>query len=116
MATKTRTKAKPADTCRLTVRIRSVDYTARPVRPETPEVTRAWRLRRADGETYTVADTTDGATCECMDFLYRHDGRDQDGCKHIRALRVLGLIDCDGDGFESWPSWTDTHAFTTSAR
>ena len=105
-------KAKPADVCRLSVQIRDVAYTARPIRPELSEVIRAWRLRKPDGTAYTVADTIDGATCDCADFIYRHDGIDATGCKHVRALRALGLIDPDGDDPADWPAWTDTHAFT----
>jgi hypothetical protein len=111
-------KARPADTCRLSVSIRGTLYTARPIRPETSDVIRAWRLRKADGTVYTVADTIDGATCDCADFTYRHDGHDQTGCKHIRSCRALGLIDPDGEGDDAhgWPAWTDSHAFTVAHR
>ena len=111
--TRTR-KPRPADVCRLTVTIRGVAYGARPIRPETPEVVRAWRLRRADGTTYDVADTVDGQTCDCADQTFRHEGIDADGCKHLRALRALGLLDADGEDPADWPSWTDTHAFTVA--
>lgn len=40
-------KAKPADLCRPNVVIRGETYTARPVRPETSGVVRAWRLASA---------------------------------------------------------------------
>jgi hypothetical protein len=105
---------KPADTCRLTIHIRGTCYTARPIRPETSDVVRAWRLRKPDGTTYGVADTADGATCDCADFVFQHDGHDQTGCKHVRALRALGLIDDDGRDAHDWPAWTDTHAYTTT--
>jgi len=85
-------KGKPPDTCRLTVHIRGVCYSARPIRPEASDVTRAWRLGRPDGTSYVVADTACGPTCDCGDFVWRHDGRDATGCKHVRALRALGLI------------------------
>ena len=91
MATRT-TRPKPADTCRLTVHIRGVCYSARPIRPEAPDVARAWRLGRADGTAYVVAETAHGATCECGDFVFRHEGKDASGCKHVRACRALGLI------------------------
>jgi hypothetical protein len=100
-------KPKPADVCRLTVHIRGVCYSARPVEPECDDVARAWRLRLADGTAYTVAETVHGATCECGDFVWRHDGKDAAGCKHIRALRALGLIDQAGAEPPDWPSWTD---------
>lgn len=107
-------RPRPADTCRLTLTIRGVAYGARPVRPEDPGVIRAWTLRKTDGESYTVAETTDGSTCDCADFTFRHEGHDQVGCKHIRAL---GLIEPDADeGPESWPAWTDTHAFAVNRR
>jgi hypothetical protein len=105
-------RARPADTCRLSITIRGTAYTARPIRPETSDVIRAWTLRKGDGEPYTVADTIDGSTCDCADFVYRHDGQDQAGCKHVRALRALGLLDPEGDDPADWPAWTDTHAFT----
>jgi hypothetical protein len=105
-------KPKPADVCRLTVHIQGACYGARPFRPETSDVIRAWRLRKADGSTYDVADTIDGPTCDCADQTFRHDGIDATGCKHIRALRALGLIDDEGDGPETWPAWTDSHAYT----
>jgi hypothetical protein len=110
----TKSKAKAPDVCRLTVHIRWVCYSARPVRPEASDIIRAWRLRQADGTTYTVADTADGATCECGDFVFRHDGNDQVGCKHIRSLRALGLIDPDGTDRHDWPAWTDTHGYATT--
>jgi hypothetical protein len=78
----------------LTITIRGVAYTARPLRPEASDVIRAWRLRKVDGTTYTVADTCDGATYDCPDFLFRHDGRDQAGCKHVRALRLRPSPSC----------------------
>jgi hypothetical protein len=111
--TRTR-KPCPADVCRLTVTIRGESYGVRPIRPEAADVARAWRLRRRDGTSYVVADTIHGATCECGDFIFRHDGIEDLGCKHIRAARALGLIDPDGDGPDDWPSWTDTVAFTTA--
>lgn len=110
MARKAKTTAP--DTCRLTITIRGEHYTARPLPASTGDVARVWRLRKADGTTYDVADTADGATCECGDFVFRHDGLDQTGCKHVRALRALGLIDQEGVDPNAWPAWTDTHAFT----
>src|SRR4051794_37392451 len=92
---------KKPDTCRLTATIRGESYAVRPLRPESGDVTRAWRLIKADGTAYVVADTAHGATCTCRDFAFRHKGHDPAGCKHTRALRALGLID--------WPAWDDAH-------
>jgi hypothetical protein len=107
-------KPKPLDTCKLTVTIRGERYTARPLTPGTSGVIRAWRLRKADGTCYTVADTLDGASCECGDFHWRHEGQDHLGCKHVRALRALGLIDQGSEDSADWPAWTDTHAYTVA--
>jgi hypothetical protein len=106
------TKTKAPDLCRLTVTIRGESYTVRPVRAEAEDVIKAWRLRKADGTAYDVADTADGQVCDCADHVYRHDGQGT-ACKHVRALRALGLLD-DGDGPETWPAWTDHAAFTTA--
>jgi hypothetical protein len=96
MATATRTtkaRPKPADVCRLTVHIRGVAYSARPIPAECfGPARRAWRLRKADGTAYDVAEMPRGATCDCGDQAFRHEGLDALGCKHIRALRALGLI------------------------
>jgi hypothetical protein len=69
MATRTKSKPNPTDRCRLNLAIRCETYTAPPVRPETGDVVRGWWLRKADGTSYTVADTLDGVTCECGDFV-----------------------------------------------
>jgi hypothetical protein len=33
-----------------------------------------------------------GATCDCPDFTYRRAGLDSAGCRHIKALRSVGLL------------------------
>ena len=87
-------KPKPADVCRLTLHIRGVAYAVRPF----PAVAlgssaHAFRLRKAGtSEVYDVAETPLGPTCDCGDQTFRHEGIDALGCKHIRALRALGLI------------------------
>jgi hypothetical protein len=54
--------------------------------------TRAFRLSKRDGTLYDVAETIFGPECDCPDFVYRRDGLDPDGCKHVRALVDHGLI------------------------
>ncbi|WP_435016550.1 hypothetical protein TA3x_004119 [Tundrisphaera sp. TA3] len=54
---------------------------------------KAFRLTKRDGVAYDVAETVHGPTCDCPDFIFRRDGLDPDGCKHIRALVDSGLID-----------------------
>jgi hypothetical protein len=82
-----------AEAFRLTVTIRGTHYDCRPADPVDVHGKRAWSLRKADGTGYTVADGKYGATCDCASFTFRHDGLDAVGCKHIRALRALGLLD-----------------------
>jgi hypothetical protein len=42
---------------------------------------------------YDVAQGPHRITCDCPDQAFRHDGRDDTGCKHIQALRLMGLLD-----------------------
>jgi len=55
-------------------------------------VARAFRLKKADGTVYDVAQTHFGPECDCPDFLFRRDGLDPSGCKHVRALIAQGLL------------------------
>jgi|GEM_PF-2893369 hypothetical protein len=59
--------------------------------PDTVE--RAFRLNKVDGTLYDVAQTRFGAQCDCPDFIFRRDGLDPSGCKHVKALVGQGLID-----------------------
>ena len=53
---------------------------------------RAFRLTKGDGTMYDVAQTEFGPQCDCPDYIFRRDGLDPEGCKHIRALVGSGLI------------------------
>src|SRR5436309_2339030 len=88
-------KPAPAGTCRLTLTIHDTDYRLRPLAVDPQSgVARAFRLRKlsGDGAVYTVALTECGAECTCPDWEFRRNGLDVLGCKHIRALRNLGLL------------------------
>jgi hypothetical protein len=77
-------------TCSLTLRIAGTDYRLRPVarRDLGPDVLVAWTLRKAGTATrHVVEETIDGTMCDCPDHLYRRHP-----CKHVRALRALGLL------------------------
>ena len=52
---------------------------------------RAFRLTRKE-DIYDVAQTVHGAVCDCPDFIFRRDGRDPEGCLHIRAMRAVGIL------------------------
>ncbi len=47
-----------------------------------------------EGTVYDVAQTPDGhAECTCPDYEARRRGLDASGCKHVKAMRQMGLID-----------------------
>ena len=54
---------------------------------------KAFRLNKADGVLYDVAQTRYGPQCDCPDFIFRRAGLDPGGCKHVKALVTEGLID-----------------------
>jgi hypothetical protein len=82
--------------CRLTIAINGTDYQVNPNPAAACAALRAYRLSKADGTTYDVAQTVHGLTCECPDFIFHRDGIDPDGCKHIKAMVAYGLLDCKG--------------------
>jgi hypothetical protein len=53
---------------------------------------RAFRLDKADGTRYDITQTPFGPQCDCPDFVFRRDGLDPNGCKHVQALVAHGLI------------------------
>jgi hypothetical protein len=53
---------------------------------------RAYRLIKADGAVYDLSETRYGPSCDCPDYIFRRDGLDPDGCKHVKALVRHGLI------------------------
>ena len=88
---KPRKARKPSPTsCRLTLAIGSTTYTVRPI-PSALH-SKAYRLRKPDGTAYHVTKDQYGHACDCGDYTWRHEGRGT-ACKHIRALRVYGLLD-----------------------
>ena len=77
-------------TCSMTLTIAGTDYRLRPVAREDlgPDVLLAWTLRKAGTATRHVVEVSvEGPRCDCADHLYRRHP-----CKHIRAMRVLGLL------------------------
>ena len=78
---------------RLDLTIGGTTYAIEPL-PEAPvEGGRAFRLTKGDGTTYDVAQTAYGPECDCPDYIFRRDGLDPDGCKHVKALVGSGLIE-----------------------
>jgi hypothetical protein len=68
-------------------------YGVHPVPCENAAVVKAYRLNKPDGTLYDVAQTRFGPQCDCPDFVYRRDGLDPSGCKHVQALVAQGLIE-----------------------
>lgn len=53
----------------------------------------AFRLVKDDGTVYDLVQTKHGAECDCPDFVFRRDGLDPKGCKHVQALVAAGMMD-----------------------
>ena len=101
MATTTTTSAtrkapKPASgKCGLTLRINGTRYRVRPL-PADFGGMRAFRLTKPDGEFHDIAREIHGLSCTCGDWVFRRDGIDEAGCKHVRAAVAVGLLDSTG--------------------
>jgi hypothetical protein len=88
----TRKAPKPATgVCSLTLKINGVPYRVRKLDPEFGQH-RAFRLTKPDGEFHDVLDGIYGPECSCGDFIWRRDGIDPTGCRHIKAARATGLL------------------------
>lgn len=80
----------PQGRCRVSHLFLLIDETLYGVQPLAGE--RAFRLNKSDGTLYDVAQTSHGTRCDCPDFVFRRDGLDPNGCKHVQALVAQGLI------------------------
>ena len=67
-------------------------YAVHPLGRQSVAAERGFRLNKADGTLYDVAQTRHGPHCDCPDFVFRRDGIDPAGCKHVQALVAHGLI------------------------
>lgn len=96
MASKTRTPRQM--TVSLSIQINGVVYGVEPIRGiQDLEIVRAWRLEnQANGKVYDVAERIDGVQCDCPDYEIRRRGLDAAGCKHVKSLIAVGLIDGGG--------------------
>lgn len=56
----------------------------------------AFRLTTEAGGNYDVIARPWGIECDCWDYQTRRDGIDPNGCKHIRALAEVGLLEYNG--------------------
>jgi hypothetical protein len=81
--------------CSLRLRINGTTYAVRPI-PAGFAATRAFRLTKPGGETHDVSQLVYGHECTCGDFVFRRDGIDPGGCKHVKAAVACGLLDARG--------------------
>jgi hypothetical protein len=90
--------------CRLTIAINGMDYQVNPNVAEGPAALKAYRLTKTDGTEYDLAEHISPpveearhyVTCDCPDFIFRRDGIDPEGCKHIKAMVAFGLLENKG--------------------
>jgi hypothetical protein len=76
----------------LVLLIGATPYVVQALPPQPEGDGRVFRLMKADGAAYDLAETCYGLACDCPDFIYRRDGIDPDGCKHVKALVRHGLL------------------------
>ena len=101
MATTTRTKTSKATTgkapqpdsgrCGLALRINGEPYRVRPLPTDFGGI-KAFRLTRSDGEYHDIDRHVHVCECICGDFVFRREGLDPAGCKHVRACQACGLL------------------------
>ena len=77
----------------LYLRIQQTLYAVSPLECDPSIAAKAFRLNKPDGTLYDVAQTHHGHRCDCPDFIFRRDGLDPSGCKHVKALIHQGLLD-----------------------
>src|SRR6476661_8481224 len=94
MTTLKQPKRKPARRMtRLLLTIEDTAYAVRRVECDPFAGERAFRLLKDDGALYDVIQTRYGPECDCPDFIFRRNGIDPAGCKHVQALVAHGLIE-----------------------
>ena len=85
--------ARGALSSQLLLRINQTLYEIRPLVCDPMIAEKAYRLDKEDGSVYDVSQTPHGPVCDCPDFVFRRDGLDPSGCKHVKALLAQGLIE-----------------------
>lgn len=90
-ATRTKTGKRPP-VFRIVLEIGTTRYLLSRLRCDDGLGRRAFRLVKDDGTTYDLIQTKYGPECDCPDFIFRRDGLDAKGCKHIQTLKAVGMI------------------------
>src|SRR4051794_37183161 len=77
-----------------TLVIRDVEYHVERLDALAADITHAFRLTKqaGAGNVYDVHHDEHGSHCDCPDFVYKRDGLDPSGCKHVKALRAFRLL------------------------
>jgi hypothetical protein len=88
-----RPKAAPVRTSRLLLAIGDTYYTVRRLGCDAWVGRESYQLLKTDGTVYDVVQTRYGAECDCPDFIFRREGIDPSGCKHVKALVAAGLLE-----------------------
>lgn len=125
-------QGRPQHTIRLTLTISTTTHEVEPIPCAMSEARQCFQLRKPNGEVHHVSTHDFGGVCTCGDFEFNRNHRDPLGCKHIRALVAMGVLDTRAarvqpvrtpsgelgfdDEFESaparkWPDWTDKARF-----
>ena len=96
-------KGRPPLAVSLCLAIDHQAYSVTPIKAEDPTVIRAWRLVKLSDRdaVYDVAETFHGASCSCPDHAARREGLDEAGCKHYKALVMVGLLDAPNAAVEA---------------
>ena len=77
---------------RLVLEIAETRYVLRAVACSDAIGRAAFRLVKDDGTIYDLVQTKHGPECDCPDFIFRRDGLDPGGCKHVQALVAVGML------------------------
>lgn len=77
---------------RLVLTIDRTAYVILPLPRSLDPSKRAYRLIKSDGSVYDLSESRYGPSCDCPDYIFRRDGLDPAGCKHVKALVRHGLI------------------------
>ncbi|SIN69270.1 SWIM zinc finger [Singulisphaera sp. GP187] len=84
---------RPKHAVRMILIINATAYEIVPIKVEAEVVRQCFELRKPDGEVWHVSQHDHGTQCTCADFEFNRNYLDPLGCKHIRALTAMGVVD-----------------------
>lgn len=77
----------------LSLSINRTPYEVHPLSGDREVAVKGYELRKGNGTSYHVAQFRHGCECTCPDFIFRRDGIDPSGCKHIKALGACLMLE-----------------------